>query len=270
MAFLKKEEIEAYAAEHGLDLSDLSWQQKQKAVADHMRENPTPKEIAEEVTKEEPQPVVDEKPMDEGEIADLRRRLAEAEAKAKAVPQVPVVIERGKNVVEPTIEDYDRAVLIAAPEQRPTQYQRKKYYETVGTEKMTEDVSFDIGTRSPFGYEESGTKSATYKVVESTRPMTATSTMPKYGCMLTYRPTKELCAVAEYNGHRGYLWTHHRLPNIKGMLQQMGVYEEFKHLWYEGTGRIFYLAGLLCVDIAFTNETFRRIQRELRQRDESK
>lgn len=270
MAFLNKEQVEEYARKNGLDLDGLTWQQKQRAIANHMRSNPRPKQDEREEVETETEQPVDEKPMQEDEIADLRRRLAEAEARAKAVPQVPVVIERGKNVVPPSIKDYDNAVLIAAPEQRPTQYQKRKYYENVGTEKITEDVSFGVGKYTPFKEDESGTKATTYKVIETSRPLTAESTMPKYGCMLTYRPTKELCAVAEYNGHRGYLWTHHRLPNIKAMLQQMGVYEEYRHLWQSGVGRIFYLAGLLCVDIPFTNETFRRIQQDLRDRDERK
>lgn len=260
MAFLNKRQVEEYAEAHGLNLAGLSWQQKQKVISDHMKTQVTE---ARKLVKNERTSRDDR----DDEIKKLKRQLDEARAQAKAVPQVPVVFEKGLNSPAPTIEDYENVVLIASPEQRPTQYQRGKYYENVGTEKITHEVSLGVGNQSPFGNDESGTRSATYTVESTGRPVVAESTMPKYSCLLTYRPTKDLCAVAEYGGHRGYLWTHHRLPNIRAMLQQMGAYEEFKDEWQKGTGRMFYLGGLLCCDIGFTEGMFKRIQRELRKRD---
>ena len=256
MAFLNKKQVEEYAEENGLDISGMTWPQKQKAISDHMKETGNPMPAQSSPKKE----AVDE------EIARLKRELEETREKVRAVPQVPVVFERGKAQVAPTIEDYENVVLIASPEQRPTQFQKRKWYENVGTEKTTEEVHFDVGGRSPFGTDGSGTRNATYKVTETGRPVTAESTMPKYSCLPTYRPTKDLCAVAEYGGHKGYLWTHHRLPNIRAMLEQAGAYEEYKHFWQDQPGRVFYLGGLLCCDISFTDNMMKRIQRELRKR----
>lgn len=266
--FLSKENIGLEADRLGVSLDGLSWPEQQKAIAEARRAE-REKMAAEGEPEPQPEPERESPVADDGreeEIARLRRELAEAREQAKAVPQVPVVCELGKNVVEPTIEDYDRVVLIASPEQRPTPQQPGKYYEEVGTQKITTERSLDVGKLSPFGPNESGTKVVDYDVKDTGRPVNAESTMPKYSCLLTYRPTRDLCAVAEFQGHRGYLWTHQRLPNVKSLLQQMGVYEEFHELWDKRHGAKFYLGGLICVDISFTDETMQRIAGELRRR----
>lgn len=272
MAFLNKEQVEKYAQTAHLDLTGMTWQQKQKAINGHMKENGIKDPMAFILES-----VPDSKGFDtlskltngpddkDAEIARLRAELEKTRSE-RPVPQVPVVFEKGRNQPQPDIKDYENVVLIASPEQRPVQYQNGKWYEEVGTQKDTEEVSFDIGRQSPFRDRESGTRNATYRVTETGRPVTATSTMPKYSALITYRPTRDLCAIAEYGGHRGYLWTHQRLPNIKGMLEQMDAYEEFKGEWKKQSGRIFYLAGLLCCDISFTDHMMDRIQRELRKR----
>ena len=282
MAFLNKEEVERYASVAYLDLTGMTWPQKQKAISEHSKRMGYPDPAAYLRTldgmcdasaaayavdkQEEPKEPKRVDPDLDEELARLKRELAEAKA---AVPQVPVVFEKGRAHVEPSIEDYENAVLIASPEQRPTQFQRGKYYENVGTEKITTDIRFGVGRDTPFDRDEGGVRTATYKVEDGNRPVVAESTMPKYSALLTYRPTKDLVAVAEYGGHRGYLWTHQRLPNVKALLDMMGVYDEYKDQWKKGTGRQFYLGGLLCCDISFTESMIRRIQRQLRKQDES-
>ena len=277
---MSREQLEAEAKRLSVDLGGLKWPQMVSAVSKALREEKELEvEDAIEAIKMPDMPDLGDADGDparseeewEAELADMRARLKEAEERARAVPQVPVVFHVGKATPEPTIEDYDNVVLVASPEQRPTQYQRSKWYEELGEDIQTEDVTFEVGARSPFGETESGAKIASYRTRKTGRPVTAESTMPKYSCLLTYRPTKDLCAVAEFGGHRGYLWTHQRLPNVRGMLQQMGVYEEFKSLWQDSSGRnMFYLGGLLCVDIPFTNEAFKKIQRALRKRGDEK
>lgn len=281
MAFMNKRQIERFAKATGIDMSDMTWQQKQKAVSDYMKENNIKNplfliqddgnekvadwngpEVHEEETKVAAMKATKEK---DAEIARLKAELEKAKAE-QPVPQVPVVFDKGKNIPQPTIEDYENVVLIASPEQRPTQYQKNKWYENVGTQKDTEEISFDVGKQSPFHDRESGTRNATYRITDTGRKVEAESTMPKYSALITYRPTRDMCAVAEYGGHRGYLWTHQRLPNIRALLEQMGAYEEFKEEWQKQPGRMFYLAGLLCCDISFTDSMMQRIQRELRKR----
>ena len=266
MAFLNKEQVERYASAAHIDLTGMTWQQKQKAISDHMKsegiKDPM-RVIGGGDVDGDKRAIVDDR---DAEIARLKAELEKAKAE-QPVPQVPVVFELGRNQPQPSIEDYKNVVLIASPEQRPTQYQKGKWYENVGTQKDTEEISYDVGKQSPFHDRESGTKNATYRVTETGRPVEAESTMPKYSALITYRPTRDLCAVAEYGGHRGYLWTHQRLPNVRNLLKQMGAYEEFKGEWQKQTGRMFYLAGLLCCDISFTDSMMERIQRELRKRD---
>lgn len=266
--FLSKENIGIEAERLGVSLDGLSWPEQQRAIAEARRAEKN-KMAAGGEPEPQPEPERESPVVDDGreeEIARLKRELAEAKEQAKAVPQVPVVCELGVNIVEPTIEDYDRVVLVASPEQRPTPQQPGKYYEEVGTQKITTERSLDVGKLSPFGPNESGTKVVDYDIKDTGRPVNAESTMPKYSCLLTYRPTRDLCAVAEFQGHRGYLWTHQRLPNVKSLLQQMGVYEEFHELWDKRHGAKFYLGGLICVDINFTDETMQRIAKELRRR----
>ena len=260
MAFLNKEQIDRYASAAHIDLDGMTWQQKQKMVSDHMKNNGI-KDPMTVIGGGEPK-ITDDR---DAEIAKLKAELERVRSE-QPVPQVPVVFDKGKNVPEPSIEDYENVVLIASPEQRPTQYQKNKWYENVGTQKDTEEISFDVGKQSPFHDRESGTRNATYHVTETGRKVEAESTMPKYSALITYRPTRDLCAVAEYGGHRGYLWTHQRLPNIRALLEQMDAYEEFKEEWQKQPGRMFYLAGLLCCDISFTDSMMQRIQRELRKR----
>lgn len=270
MAFLNKAQVESYASVAHLDLNGLTWQQKQKAINDHMRRNGIKDPIRYIGDQDAPMdPSIDmaEEINDamNHRIKELERQLEEARSN-QPVPQVPVVFEKGRNVPQPTIEDYENVVLIASPEQRPTKYQKGKWYENVGTQKDTEEISFDVGKASPFHDRESGTKNATYRITDTGRKVEAESTMPKYSALLTYRPTKDLVAIAEYGGHKGYLWKHHRLPNIKNLLEQMGAFEEFKEEWQKQR-KIFYLAGLECCDIPFTEYMFEKIQRELRKRD---
>lgn len=281
MAFLNKKQVERYASAAHLDLTGMTWQQKQKAISDHMKRNGIKDplflvqddgnekiadwngpEVREEEARVAAMKAAKEK---DAEIARLKSELEKAKAE-QPVPQVPVVFEKGKNIPQPTIEDYENVVLIASPEQRPTQYQKNKWYENVGMQKDTEEISFDVGKQSPFHDRESGTRNATYRITDTGRKVEAESTMPKYSALITYRPTRDMCAVAEYGGHRGYLWTHQRLPNIRALLEQMGAYEEFKEEWQKQPGRMFYLAGLLCCDISFTDSMMQRIQRELRKR----
>lgn len=265
MAFLGKSDVERFASAAHLDLSGMTWQQKQSAINDYAKRNGFGDASA--CLKHMDGDMKAGGDADgEDEIARLKRELDEAKS---AVPQVPVVFERGRANVEPDIKDYENVVLIASPEQRPTQFQRGKYYENVGIEKITTDISYGVGRDAPFGSDEYGVRSSTYKVEEGSRPIMAESTMPKYSALLTYRPTKDLVAVAEYGGHRGYLWTHHRLPNVKGLLDMMGAYDEYKDQWKKGTGRLFYLGGLICCDISFTESMIKRIQRQLKKRDES-
>lgn len=270
MAFLNKAQVESYASAAHLDLNGLTWQQKQKAINDHMRSNgiKDPMRFIETLnTPMDPSLDMVEEIDDamNNRIKELERQLEEARSN-QPVPQVPVVFEKGRNVPQPTIEDYENVVLIASPEQRPTKYQKGKWYENVGTQKDTEEISFDVGKASPFHDRESGTKNATYRITDTGRKVEAESTMPKYSALLTYRPTKDLVAIAEYGGHKGYLWKHHRLPNVKNLLEQMGAFEEFKEEWQKQR-KIFYLAGLECCDIPFTEYMFEKIQRELRKRD---
>ena len=261
MAFLNKEQVGRFAEIAGLDIGGLTWQSKQRVISEYMRSNGIKDPIA-FIEGRDPDATISKDDRD-SEISRLKSELERVKSE-QPMPQVPVVFDLGKNVPEPSIEDYENVVLIASPEQRPTQYQKGKWYENVGTQKDTEEVSLGVGRDSPFGEGESGTRNATYRMKDTGRKIEAESTMPKYSALITYRPTRDLCAIAEYGGHRGYLWTHQRLPNIKAMLMQMDAYEEYKDRWHDQPGRMFYLAGLLCCDISFTDSMIKRIQRDLR------
>ena len=253
MAFLSKEELKREAERLGVDLTGLSWQHQQKAVADALR--------AKTVIDKAEQSLQDY----QDEVNSLKEELRRLKEN-QPVPQTPVVINRGTNKRAPSLKDYDDVVLVAAPEQTPTPNQPVKWYEKVGTDKRTREVSYDI-RHMPFGEKESGTKYASYMVDDTGRPLIAESTMPKFGALLTWRPTKDLAGIAEFNGHRGYLWNHHRLPSVKPMLKEMGVFEEYKDRFYSNN-HVFYLAGIEVCDIAFTDYMLKQlIPKELKRRE---
>lgn len=255
--FMDKETLYSEADRLGVDLTGLKWPQMQKAVIDAQNA-----EVGETGPKPSADDAKDTAEYMREEMARLRRQLADAQS---AQPQEPVVFDLGRNVEPNTIEDYEGKVVLISPGQKETPNQRVKYDETLGYDRPVKEVHLDVGKNSPF-LGDQGTsdlrKDATYQLGKRTgKKVVATSTMPKIGAMLTFDPRKDMVAVATYNGHRGYLWSHHRLPNIKGLLKEAGVYEDYRDRF---KNKLFYVGMQLCCDISYANSILSEVSRKAR------
>ena len=94
MAFLNKQQVEKYASIAHLDLTGLTWQQKQKAISDHMKRGDIKDPM--EVIGGDKQAIVDDR---DAEIAKLKAELEKAKAEQ----------EQGHGLVE------DKRIHLAAP-----------------------------------------------------------------------------------------------------------------------------------------------------------
>ncbi len=228
MPFLNKEQLAAKALELGIDIEGLSWQEKQKVVGQAITEANRAQETVREV------PVV--------------------EQKKNLIPTTPVH--------EPTIEDIKGVTVFIAPEMPLVSNQLYKYEEELGNETKVEPISFDAETAASMPAHK--TKSATFQVKGKTgRKVIATSSLPRWNAEMTYRPDRDIVPVVTCNGKSGYLWTHHKFPNVKQLLMDSGYYYDYKRFFNarQYPSNIWYAAGkLLVVNIETVHSIFREIE----------
>lgn len=236
MPFLNKEELEAKALQLGVDLEGLTWPQKQKAVGQAITEANRAQETVKEV------PVV--------------------EQKKNLIPTTPVH--------EPTIEDIKGVTVFISPEMPLVTNQLYKYEEELGEDTKVAPVSFDAEQAASMAGHK--TKTATFQVKGKTgRKVIATSTLPRWNAEMTYRPDRDLVPVVTCNGKSGYLWTHHKFPNIKQLLMDSGYYYDYKR-FFNGQNypqNIWYAAGkLLVANIETVHSIFREIEHKAKKDSE--
>lgn len=187
------------------------------------------------------------------------------DSKGKPRPQEPVLVkpsELAKDVSRVRrIEDYFNKTVVLGAEIRPTQNQVYKYDEDLGEEPVVEDSNllerWNMG--QPIG--EKSLITGTHYIKGTTgRRVIGQSTLPKENAQITFQPERDLVPVVCFGSQRGYLFTHHRLPNIKALLQQCGYYGKYREQFSEPPA-VFYLTGLLCCDIPTTHYVFDEITR---------
>lgn len=194
----------------------------------------------------------------------VRDALTERGEIHRAEPQEPVLVPskyaQAAHRVR-TIKDYRNKIVLVAPELKQTPIQLAKYEEDLGEEPMVEDsnVMDDWNMGKPL---QKDLVTGTHYITGTTgRRVVAQSTLPKENAEITFRPTVDLVPVVKFQERRGYLFTHHRLPNIKALLIACGHYEEYRKTFSEPP-YVFYLTGLLCCDIDAAHQIFDRIERE--------
>jgi len=194
----------------------------------------------------------------------VRDELSKRGEISRAEPQDPVLVpsKYAQDVHRvKTIEDYRGKTVLVAPEIAPTVNQVVKYDEDLGEEPMVEDsnVMDDWNMGKPL---QKDLTTGTHYIAGTTgRRNIAQSTIPKENAQITFRPTVDLVPVVRFGNSQGYLFTHHRLPNIKALLIACGHYEEYRKLFSEPP-YVFYLTGLLCCDINAVHQIFDKIERE--------
>lgn len=257
--FMTKAEIAEWADRLGVDLEGLSWPQQQKAVIEAKQKAGYPVQYGKTAPK----------PKDEIDAIDVRDLPVElAPRKKEAAPQELVV---GKGRRRQIGVDPRRTVgkkTLISPEIQPTQYQLIKYDEDLGPETEIEEISLkDEFEQGRDVLVDKDLSTETYRIKgRGSRHVIAQSTIPKENAKITFEVGKDLVPVVEFMGRKGYLWTHHRLPNVKALLVASGYYEEYKDR-FKDEPNIWHSAGkLLTCDITLVENVFREIERKEKDR----
>jgi len=231
MAFMKKEEVKAYAERYGIDLTGLSWPEQNKLVQGKLEED------GYRISKD-------------GEVLLPLEKQPETKG---FQPKISRDLSGVKGVK-----------ILLAPEIKPTSVQLIKYDEELGEDLTVEEISY----KDEFGMKpiERDLTYGTYRVKGSSgRKVIAQSTIPKENAMVTYEPDKDIVPKVTFAGKTGYIWTHQSYPNIKGLLMDAGMYHKYKHLFSakEHPENIWYAAGkLLVCNIGMVHYVFDEIERE--------
>lgn len=272
MAFLKKDVLEEWAVDLNVDLSDLSWPQKQKAVQSALAE------LGYEVTREGdvriPRTAAAYIPAEKVPEDMIVQPEPEPEPRPHVVPKpepTPVEIKPEKQAVQG--DDYSdlRAALyekqMLAPLITPKKYQPVKYDEDLGEQHEVEEVYYDVN-ESIRNNVSRDVNTSTYRIKDTKRRVIAQSTLPKVNAEVTYTPGTDLVPVVRDEHRKGYVWSNPGYPNVRGLLKASGYYEEFKDYFnaQKNPQNIFYVSGkMLAVSIPTVHHVFRLIEEKARR-----
>lgn len=238
--FMKKELLLAEAKRLDVDLSGLTWPQQQKAVLDALDDEAAGKEVSNK-SMEQIVKTIDDAPIEVKEV-EVRMNVNDADFMESV---------RGKKI-------------IICPEMAQTSRQLFGYEEDLGDELEVEETLFDINNTGLSVNKDLATGTFTVKGKTGRRTIAQTG-MPKEGCEISFRPDKDWFPVCKFEGHEGYLWTHHRLPNVKHVLMSSGYYEDYKDrfkdepaIWHSG-------GKLLACDINLVHSVMREIEHRSRE-----
>lgn len=238
--FMRKEVLISEAKRLNVDLSGLSWPQQQKAVLDAIDNEKAGKDISHNSMEQIVQ-IVEEAPTPSKEV------LVHVE-----VDDVDFMERvRGKKI-------------IICPEMAPTPTQLFGYEEELGDDLIVEEKVFDIERTGLSVSKDLAT--GTFNVTGKTgKKVMAQCGMPKEGCEISFRPDIDWFPVCKFQGRSGYLWTHHRLPNVKHALVASGYYEDYRNrfqdepfIWHSG-------GKLLACDINLVHSVMREIERKAKE-----
>ena len=261
MTFMKKEVLEDYAREQGINLDGLTWSEQNKLVRASVEDSggKVTKDGYISFDNEEPEVTNDER---DALIDSLLHKINELtseldKAKEPEVSKAPA----------PEEQRVPRGKIIMSPEIRATAVQLIKYDEELGDDLNVEEVSYKDAMAEGTKLERDLTF-GTYRVKGKTgRRVVAQSTIPKENAGITYDPSIDLVPKVTYNGRTGYIWTHQHYPNVKELLKESGLYHKYKHLFTasEHPENIWYAAGkMLVVNPDVVHAVFREIEGDYR------
>lgn len=165
---------------------------------------------------------------------------------------------------------FGKTVLIA-PEMPPDAKRYIHYDEELGDDLIVEEISMlglEGGRIDWRGSDD--TKTGTYRVKGKTgRKVHATSALPRQNAQITLRPGKDYFPVVKFGNKKGYIYKHPRMYSFKNMLEELEMYDEFRNT-LQRNGVLFYLTGLLCIDIGVAHSIMREIERRFKREDLSK
>ena len=254
--FMDKETVAAEAERLGVDLTGLTWPQKQGAVMAAQREEKLKMNEEDDVFSPVVMNVLGEDMVSQiMGFKDIDGDPAEgiptnSEPVHIHVPYDPMDDMRGKSV-------------LIAPEMAQTTSQLFAYEEDLGEEVSVEEVKYEVDSAYRAGKDE---VNGTYNIIGSTgRRVKAMSALPKQGAEIAFKPDEDRVPTVTFQGRKGYLWTHHRLPNIKQLLIESGYYENYRDR-FKDEPFVWHAAGkLLCCDIQLAEAVLREIEEKARQ-----
>lgn len=238
---MKKEDLHAEAERLGVNLEGLQWMQQQAAVREALAEEALGKERS-------------KRSFDE---------IVEAINESPA-PSKEVTVHVGMNEVD-FMDQMRGKKIIICPEMAPTSIQLFGYEEELGDDLTVEEAVFELGNTGLSGSKDLAT--STFRVTGKTgKKVIAQSALPKEGCEISFRPDVDWFPICKFQGREGYLWTHHRLPNVKHVLIDSGFYEDYRErfkdepmIWHSG-------GKLLACDINLVHSVMRDIERKVSER----
>lgn len=238
MAFIPKDMVQGEAERLGVDLTGLTWPQTQKALSDARKAAGEAVYMADKV---------------------VEPKKAKVDKTAKPTMMVRGIAHKIIHEDDPMSMLQDKTILIS-PEMAPTKIQPFHYDEIVGDELDVEEVNMELGkTEIPA---QRNYTTGTYKIKNKTgRKTVALSAIPKENAAITFRPSADMFPVVKFGNSIGYLWTHHRMSNVKSALIESGYYMDYRDKILEGE-YLQYATGLMIIDINFTHHIMNEIQRK--------
>lgn len=292
MALLKKDVMNKYIEEHGLDVSGMQWAKANYYVqeeakkeglinvdgflvseneSDDVVNTPVPEPVEDypaenKLIEDYPAENVDDqtkqfKDMEahikelEAEVSRLKERKRETQNLAPANETNDVVIEDGK------IYDLPDEEITIKPGLKFMRHQLIKVDEPIGDDIEVEEVSM----LDNLGHFNEGQTNRTFKMKGKTGKKTvAQSTLPKEQVKITFNYARDIVPVVHSNDgvNSGYLWAHHSLPNIKELLVASNSYNEYKSYFSDATHpeNVFYCGNLIAVRKDVVHEIFHEIE----------
>ena len=221
MAYRNKQETIELANELGIDISDMTWPEMQRAVSSALKANDNDKRV-------------------KGSSKVNRRK---ARYNKEMLPYL------------------DKKILIA-PEMYPDAKRYVHYHEELGDDLEIEEISM-LGLEGG-KIDWRGTndmKTGTYRVKGKTgRKVVADSALPRQNAGIGWNLSREWFPVVEFMGQRGYLYRHPSKISFRAMLDDLGVYEDYRRV-LQRHGTLFYLTGLLCIDIGVAENIMKDIEK---------
>lgn len=225
MAYRNKQETLELAEKLGIDVSDMTWPQMQKAVSDALKShnNPAPEVKAKDKKN--------------------RRKRIKTGAEPYAgytvmvAPEMPPDAKRYVHYTEELGDDLEVEEI-----------------SMLGMEggKIDWRNSGDM-------------ISGTYRVKGKTgRKVQATSALPRQNAQITIRPGIDYFPVVKFMNKQGYLYKHHTMNCFKNMLEELEVYDDYRKL-LQRNGVLFYLTGLECIDIGVAHNIMRDIEKRFKR-----
>lgn len=244
MAYRNKEACLREAERLGLDVSDMTWPELQKAVS---------------------------------------KALAIEELKGVHNPDTSTPGKKKSDWDGDVTERYLGATVLLSPELKPERYRLLKYDEILGDDYDVEERRFDIDGNDNV-YDISGGSVDYDNVIDSfhdyttgtyrlkkrkDRKVIAMSSVPKENSGMYIRPGIDPAVVVTWQGRVGYLWKHWRYPNVKALLQESGYYQDYKHL-FKDEPNVWYAKGQLVCDPNLVMKVLREIEQRAQEEAEEK